>query len=177
MKTLLPALLITLIGCSSSDKKSDVAREELPPVAQASLQSQNKPVNGSVTFKQQGDQVLATILIQGLKKNSTHGIHIHEKGVCQGPDYKSAGGHFDPENRKHGDPGSKKHHLGDLGNITADSKGNATKDILIEKWEEGVDLGALVDRSVILHSGKDDLKSQPSGNSGSRIACGVIKFL
>lgn len=177
MKFFISVFLISFISCSSSKDKTEKAREDLPPVAQASLFSQGKSVSGSVTFKQQGDQVLATILLKGLKKNSTHGIHIHENGVCRGPDYKSAGGHFDPENMKHGDPAKKKHHLGDLGNITTDKMGNATKDILIEKWDSGVTLDSLVDRAVILHSGKDDLKTQPSGASGSRMACGVIKFL
>lgn len=177
MKFLIPLSLVMVIACSSSQKREEASREDLPPVAQASLQSPQTQAFGSVTFKQQGEQVLATIMIEGLKKNSVHGIHIHQYGKCQGPDFKSAGGHFDPDNMKHGDPGKKKHHLGDLGNIRANAEGKATKDILIEKWEEGVELEGLVNRSVILHAGKDDLKSQPSGNSGSRIACGVIKFL
>lgn len=177
MKYYLPFVLFALVGCSNTKDQSGAAREELPPIAQASLISPTKEVSGGVTFKQQGDQVLATIIIKGLKKNSTHGIHIHENGVCRAPDYKSAGSHFSPEEMKHGDPEHKKHHLGDLGNITADNKGVATKDILIDSPQFKVEVQSLVDRSVILHSGADDLKTQPSGDSGARMACGVIKLL
>lgn len=176
MKSLVLATLVFATACASQ-KASEEKTTGLPPVAQASLQSSEEGLNGSVTFKQEGERVRAVILLEGLKKNSTHGIHIHEKGLCQGPGFKSAGDHFDPEKKKHGDPKGHSHHLGDLGNVTSDGTGKATKEVVLETMAQGLELQTIVERAVILHAKKDDLKTQPSGDSGDRIACGVIKML
>ena len=112
--------------------------------------------------------------ISGLEPNSVHGFHIHETGNCSGPNAESAGGHFNPKNMPHGGPFSSKHHAGDLGNILAGPNGVAVIDMSTEDLKlEGKD--GVLNRAVIIHEKIDDLNGQPSGNAGSRLACGVIE--
>lgn len=103
-----------------------------------------------------------------------HGFHIHDKGDCSAADASSAGGHFNPANTKHGGPQSEERHAGDLGNVTADQQGRAH----YEWTSTMLNLGgehSIIGRSVILHADPDDFVSQPVGNSGARVACGVIE--
>jgi Cu-Zn family superoxide dismutase len=121
-----------------------------------------------------GNHLMFVADIDGLAPKTTHGFHIHEKGDLSAPDLKSAGGHFNPTKEKHGGPDSAHHHAGDLGNLTADDAGHAH----LEGMVMDVSLGgenSILDRSVIIHAKADDLKSQPAGDSGARIAGGVIK--
>ena len=114
--------------------------------------------------------------LKGLAPNSTHGFHVHEKGDCSAPDGASAGPHFNPAGHEHGDGVSPFSHSGDLGNVTADAAGVAK--VSIVKKEASVAAGAYysyVGRSIVVHKSADDLKSQPAGASGDKIACGVIK--
>ena len=111
------------------------------------------------------------IEVKGLNPFSTHGLHIHEEGICEGPAYKSAGDHFNPHQKAHGGSDSLQRHIVDLGNIKTDANGVAKKVLLIPKQKTD-DLNLLFGKSVLLHAQADDLKTQPSGNSGSRIACG-----
>ena len=132
-----------------------------------------KSVKGTVEFKETDDGIEVTANIEGLKKG-VHGFHIHEKGDCSAPDGKSAGGHFNPGGHKHGAPDAAEHHEGDLGNITAEKDGKGTATLTIK----GVTLGdgdtSIVGKGFIIHAKADDLKSQPVGNAGDRVACGVI---
>jgi len=117
-----------------------------------------------------------TVKAKGLSPNSTHGFHIHESGDCSSEDAKSAGGHFSPAEKPHGAPGSENSHMGDLGNLVANLDGEVDKGIFIEGAtlnESGA--GSILGRAFVMHAGADDFKSQPSGNSGKRIACAVIK--
>ena len=132
-----------------------------------------KNVKGTVEFKETDDGVEVTANLEGLKKGD-HGFHIHEKGDCSAPDAKSAGGHFNPSNHKHGAPDAAEHHEGDLGNITAGKDGKATATMTIK----GVTLKegdtSIVGKGFIIHAKKDDMKTQPTGNAGDRVGCGVI---
>jgi superoxide dismutase, Cu-Zn family len=132
-----------------------------------------KAVKGTVEFKETDDGIEVTANIEGLKKGN-HGFHIHEKGDCSAPDAKSAGGHFNPGGHMHGAPDAADHHEGDLGNITAGKDGKGTATLTIK----GVTLGdgdtSIVGKGFIIHAKADDLKSQPVGNAGDRVACGVI---
>lgn len=106
-----------------------------------------------------------------------HGIHIHEKGNCSSSDASSAGGHYNPTQAPHGDPNPLRHHIGDLGNIVVgeDGRGVLSLAIPINRFNpDFLDWRKLVGRALIIHSGVDDLESQPTGDSGSRIACGLI---
>lgn len=113
--------------------------------------------------------------ITGLKPG-LHGFHVHEVGNCNSADGMSAGGHFNPTAAPHGDPEAAASHVGDLGNIVADAKGQATVNI-IKRAATLNGPSSLVGRAIIVHGGEDDLKSQPAGQAGNRVACGVIEAL
>lgn len=106
-----------------------------------------------------------------------HGIHIHEFGDCSAADASSAGSHYNPTHLVHGKPDPKKYHAGDLGNIEVGRDGSGTLDIVIPQAHfnpEFTDYSNVIGKSLVVHEKTDDLKSQPSGDSGDRIACGVI---
>lgn len=129
-------------------------------------------VQGLVNFKQVDGGVLITADVTGLTPGK-HGFHIHEFGDCSSPDGSSAGGHFNPSGKKHGGPDHAERHAGDLGNIVADEKGNAH----YERVDTVIKLNGpdtIVGHSIIIHSNPDDFKTQPTGNSGGRVACGLI---
>jgi Cu-Zn family superoxide dismutase len=144
------------------------------PSKSATTQPSNNDVTGTVTFTVDGDQLKFVADIDGLVPNSKHGFHIHEKGDLSDPDLKSAGGHFNPTKEKHGGPESEHHHAGDLGNLQADDKGHAHLQGEVMHASLSGDT-SIIGRSVIIHAKPDDLKSDPSGNSGARIAGGTIK--
>jgi len=118
--------------------------------------------------------VLVTAKVSGLKPNQEHGIHAHEKGDCSSGDGMSTGGHFNPSGKPHG-PQDADHHAGDMPGIKADANGNASASFTLSGVTIGSGTSDLVGRGLILHAGPDDYKTQPTGNSGARIACGVIK--
>jgi Cu-Zn family superoxide dismutase len=129
--------------------------------------------HGWVKFTQMNGYVRIEGEITGLTPGK-HGFHVHEKGDCSAPDAASAGGHFNPTHMDHGGPANHDRHVGDLGNIKADNNGKAKfnfNDKIIQLAGEE----SILDKSLILHADPDDLKTQPSGNSGKRIACGVIQ--
>ncbi len=130
-------------------------------------------ITGTVTFTTTSDGVKVVADIEGLAPGE-HGFHIHEKADLSDPELKGAGGHFNPDHHKHGGPESEEHHAGDLGNLTADDKGHAHLDATFKGLTiEGK--SGVVGHSVIIHAKADDLKSQPAGESGKRIAGGVIE--
>ena len=147
-----------------------------PKTATAKLAPASKSkVTGTITFKQTDDGVEATANIENLTPGD-HAWHVHEKGDCSAPDATSAGGHFNPDNHKHGAPDAAEHHAGDFGNLTAGKDGKATATITIK----GVTLDpsastSLIGKGFIVHEKKDDFKTQPTGNAGGRVACGVIQ--
>jgi Cu-Zn family superoxide dismutase len=131
-------------------------------------------VSGTLTFTTMGNGVHVRGTVTGLAPNSTHAMHIHEFGDQSSDDGTSAGGHYNPEGHPHGAPTADQHHAGDLGNITADASGKATVDMMVN----GVSIAGMTDpivgRGVVIHAGVDDMKTQPTGNAGGRIAVGVI---
>ena len=129
-------------------------------------------VTGMVTFTKVGDDVQVVGDITGLTPGK-HGIHVHEKGDCSAPDAASAGAHFNPTNQHHGGPMTAEHHAGDFGNIEADASGKAHIDWKGKMSLSGAD--SIIGRSLVVHEKEDDLKTDPSGNSGARQACGVIE--
>jgi Cu-Zn family superoxide dismutase len=131
-------------------------------------------VHGVVTFVRKGDATLVNANMAGLKPNGTRGMHIHEFGDCSARDASSAGQHFNPGASEHGSPDSASHHAGDLGNITADAKGEVYVSFEIADGTFGTGNDSIVGRSIVVHAERDDLHTQPAGNSGDRIACGVI---
>lgn len=106
-----------------------------------------------------------------------HGIHFHQTPKCDGPDFKSAGGHFNPETKKHGLESPDGHHAGDLRNITVDAQGKAKEQFETTDVTLGTDSRSLFSNggtAIVIHAKADDYKTDPSGNSGDRIACGTI---
>jgi superoxide dismutase, Cu-Zn family len=139
--------------------------------------TQGNQVAGEVTFKVVDGAVHVTGTITGLKPNSEHGFHIHEFGDCSAPDGSSAGGHFNPAKSEHGQVSADPHHGGDMPNLKADADGKAMIDapvstnVTIGKGD-GFDI---LNHAVIVHADPDDYTTQPTGNAGGRLACGVIK--
>jgi Cu-Zn family superoxide dismutase len=116
--------------------------------------------------------------VGGLEPGSSHGFHIHEKGDCSAVDASSAGGHFNPGGMAHGRMDDGPHHAGDIDNIVADAQGVAHVNMHVPGLTLGT--GAANDvagRAIIVHADPDDYASQPSGNAGKRLACGVIKVV
>jgi superoxide dismutase, Cu-Zn family len=136
--------------------------------------TQGQKAKGTVAFTQEGDRVHVVGDVVGLEPGSTHGFHIHEFGDCSAPDASTAGDHFAPKGNAHGAPDAAAHHAGDLGNIKADASGNARIDVRVAGPTVARGDTTILGRAVVLHEKADDLKTQPSGNSGARIACGVI---
>lgn len=166
---------VMLAACSASDK----AAEHAMPAAQAPTSAiavlsptEGNAVYGTVTFTQEANGVKVTADIHGLTPGK-HGFHIHEYGDCSAPDGTSAGGHFSPMGMKHGAPTDMERHEGDLGNITADSTGVAAYDWIDPKLSFSGP-NSIIGRGVIVHADEDDLKTQPTGAAGGRVACGVI---
>ena len=146
------------------------------PLAVATLNpTQGNTAKGTVTFEQKGPQVLVDAHVEGLAPGQ-HGFHIHEKGDCSAPDATSDGGHFNPAGKPHGDPAHAEHHAGDFGNIVADANGKASLKMALDgvTLEKGAP-NSLIGKGLIVHADPDDLKTQPTGNSGKRVACGVIQ--
>lgn len=152
---------------------------ELKPVkdvtkAQASINpTKDQHVSGLVTFEALEDgKVSIKADITGLTPG-LHGFHIHENGDCGTHDASSAGGHFNPTHKKHGAPGNPERHVGDLGNLEADKDGKAHYE-LIDDLIELNGVNSIVYKAVIIHADPDDFVTQPTGNSGARVGCGVI---
>jgi superoxide dismutase, Cu-Zn family len=131
-------------------------------------------IHGSLTFAEVDGGVKVTGEISGLTPGK-HGFHIHEKGELTDDKLTSAGGHFNPGKHKHGGPDTAEKHAGDLGNITADEKGVAKVDATFKGVSLSGKEDGIIGRSVIVHAKEDDMKTDPSGNSGDRIAGGKIE--
>jgi Cu-Zn family superoxide dismutase len=196
MMKLLPILFVAacLVGCGQRDEPegtadtrtrpdnpmpepSDLAAPGQTPEG-ASVQlapTQGNTAAGSLAVTAAEGSVRLSGAIQGLTPNSEFGFHIHEKGDCSAPDASSAGAHFNPTSAEHGNPESETHHTGDMMNAKSDDKGVAQ----VDTSASGATLHSgqptdVLGKAVVLHEKADDYTSQPSGNSGSRIACGVI---
>lgn len=160
------ALLIT--GCAGTqDKDGPSATTKLEPRS-------GSQVRGAVTFTQIGDVVRITGEIAGHTKGPK-GFHIHEKGDCSAPDGMSTGGHFNPGKSKHGGPYDPVKHAGDLGNLVFNDQGVAKINFTVGDISVSKDKpDGIVGRAVIVYAVNDDLKTDPTGNAGGRVACGVI---
>lgn len=129
-------------------------------------------VEGIVTFKKTGDEIKIVANVSGLAPGK-HGFHIHEFGDCSSPEGKSAGGHFNPTNKPHAGHDAAQRHVGDMGNLTADASGKAHLE-LTDKMMTMSGARSIIGRGIIVHEKPDDLTSQPVGDAGARVACGVI---
>jgi Cu-Zn family superoxide dismutase len=159
---LMPILAIT--GCAMLHHGPS-AKAKLAP-------TQGNTANGIVTFTQHDSKVIVDADIAGLAPG-LHGFHIHEKGDCSAADATSAGGHFNPTHQPHGDPSGHAHHAGDLPMLNAGADGRAKLHVEVDWLALQGDQSA-IGKAVVVHQKMDDFTSQPAGNSGARVACGVI---
>ncbi len=175
---------LLLASCGSTPKPSTPALPDVPTTSTAKqavahvTAASGSLVSGSITLTPQADGIRLTGTLGGLPAGSAHGFHVHEKGDCSAVDATSAGGHFNPFGASHGAAGSGvlAHHAGDMNNIVADGEGVAKVNLVMH----GVTLGGgavndIAGRAFIVHASPDDYTSQPTGNAGARLACGVIK--
>ncbi|MCD0465662.1 superoxide dismutase family protein [Flavobacterium sp. ENC] len=173
-KVILSIAIITalIIGCKTSTKSNDVKTltVNLEPKS-------NSTVSGTATFTEKNGKVTFVAKVAGLEPG-VHAIHIHEKSDCTAADGSSAGGHWNPTFKKHGKWGSAEYHKGDIGNFTADAKGNGTITLTTDEWCVGCGDATkdVLGKGLIVHQGTDDFTTQPTGNAGGRVACaGIIK--
>ena len=173
---LLISVSILLMGCERVQQQAGVLPTETPAEqAHAAIGSLNDSgVTGMAVFTQNGDQITLTAEIQGASPG-LHAIHIHANGDCSAPDGTSAGGHWNPTDVAHGQWGEDEFHLGDIGNITVGEDGTGRITLTTDLWEIGTGSDVdVVGKGIIVHADADDFVSQPSGNAGARIGCGVI---
>lgn len=170
------ASAIALTACQTTPNKQDLPAE-IQPALKAQIQTVDvsKAHLGKVYLRpvQGGVQVFGKLT--GLNPGSTYAIHIHENGTCASKG-KDAGGHFNPLDKQHGHPSTPESHAGDLPNLTADANGVASINFIRE--DISVDprvANTVYNRAFIIHAGADDYVSQPAGNAGDRMACGVIE--
>jgi len=170
MRRLIPALAATLLAaCQSMSNEPLRATAALQP-------TKGSKAFGEATFEQEGDnKVHVIIFAQGLKPGQAHGFHIHEAGDCSSGDGMSTKGHFNPQGKPHGNPTAGEHHAGDLPAIEAGKNGRGKVDAVLEGITIAPGPNSIVGRGLIIHAEPDDYKTQPTGNAGARIACGVIK--
>jgi superoxide dismutase, Cu-Zn family len=180
-----------LAGCGQREKPADTAEvpgtpsapapapaEAPPPTAGASVQlspTQGNSAAGTLNLVAEGNSVRVTGTLQNLSPNGEFGFHIHENGDCSAPDASSAGAHFNPTSAQHGNPQGEIHHAGDMLNAKSDAQGMA----MVDAVASGVSIdsgqpNSVRGKAIVLHEKADDYASQPAGNSGARIACGVI---
>ncbi|GHH59120.1 superoxide dismutase family protein [[Pseudomonas] boreopolis] len=176
------AVLALLGGCSSAPPPTPApppATTVVPKVqrAEAALASASGSlVSGRVVLLPAVQGLRITGTIGGLRPGRSYGFHVHERGDCSAVDASSAGAHFNPTAAPHGRPGAAPHHLGDMDNLVADDEGVAQLDRVLP----GLSLGTgraddILGKAIVVHADPDDYRSQPAGNSGVRLACGVIR--
>ncbi|RPI73967.1 MAG: superoxide dismutase family protein [Ignavibacteriales bacterium] len=134
--------------------------------------TEGNEVKGLITFTKEGENIKVVAHIQNLPPGS-HGFHIHEFGDCSAPDAASAGSHFNPANTQHGARTDSTRHAGDFGNIEADENGNAHLEFT-DSFIAFTGNNSIIGKGVIVHEKADDFKTQPTGDAGGRLACGVI---
>jgi superoxide dismutase, Cu-Zn family len=164
--TVLVAAALLAAGCATTAPRGPTAIAKLEP-------TKGNTANGTVTFTQKGDKVVVDAKLAGLTPGG-HGFHIHEKGDCSSGDGMSAGGHFNPRGKPHAAPTTMDRHTGDLPMLVADAGGNAALVVEIDVMTVGSGENDIVGRGLIVHKDPDDFTTQPTGNSGARVACGVI---
>ena len=168
---------LSLAACSSAPPKPQIPTLSTAKQAVANLASASGSlVSGKVTaVPMTSGGVHLTGTIGGLPPNSMHGFHVHEKGDCSAVDASSAGPHFNPFTSVHGRANAGDHHSGDMDNVLSNAEGVVQLSVHLS----GVTLGGgtvndIAGRALVVHAAADDYTSQPAGNAGARVACGVI---
>jgi Cu-Zn family superoxide dismutase len=148
--------------------------EPLRATAQLQPTKGNKTF-GEATFEEVDGKVRVVVFVQGLKPGQEHGLHIHEVGDCSSGDGMSTKGHFNPFNKPHGPHTTAERHAGDLPSLKANKQGRANIQVDLDVITVAPGPASVIGRGIIVHADPDDFKTQPTGNAGARIACGVIQ--
>ncbi|HSP12424.1 MAG TPA: superoxide dismutase family protein [Salegentibacter sp.] len=183
---------VAIIGCKNDKKEEDKTtpdsemnstmddienESDVKKVTVTMNPNNDSNLAGEVVFTEEDGEVSMTALITGLQEGE-HAIHIHEFGDCSMEDGSSAGGHWNPTDERHGKWGDAEgYHKGDIGNFTTDANGNGTVTMTTDEWCIGCgdEEKDILGKSIIVHDGVDDFTSQPAGNAGDRVGCGVIE--
>jgi Cu-Zn family superoxide dismutase len=163
------AAAVVLLGACAS-----ALVEPLRATAQLQPTKGNKTF-GEATFDEMEGKIHVVVYVQGLKPGQEHGLHIHEVGDCSSGDGMSTKGHFNPYGKPHAHAGTAERHAGDLPSLKAGNDGRAKVDVVLDVITIAPGPGSIVGRGLIVHADPDDYKTQPTGNAGPRIACGVIR--
>ena len=167
--------LFTACGSTEVDPGVTVGGNGAPVSAAAVFEPRpGAEIAGTAKFIETEEGVLVAAVLSGLPPGK-HGIHLHEKGECVGPDFASAGEHFNPTNQPHACPPDTKRHAGDLGNIEVDADGTGRFELKTDLLTVDPGATSVVGRAVIIHDMADDCVSQPSGGAGVRLGCAVVK--
>lgn len=182
-KTIAIIFLISacITGCKKETKKTENDKEKTATIQPKKLKLKLEPksnsnVSGNVVFTQENGTVTMVALLEGLT-TGWHAIHLHEKADCSSADGKSTGGHWNPTAQPHGKWGaSNGYHKGDIGNFEADSNGNGSITFSTDQWCIGCGDSTknIMGKAIIVHEGKDDFITQPTGAAGGRVSCGAI---
>jgi len=162
---------LLLAGCASMSTTGATDN-----TARAELKNASGQAVGTATFTQVGNVVRVVLETQGLPRGA-HGVHVHAVGKCDPPDFQTAGSHFNPANRQHGALNPQGAHAGDLPNLEVGGDGKGRLESTTELLSIGSGTTSIFDSdgsALVIHAAPDDFKTDPTGNSGARIACGVI---
>ena len=165
-------LALALVGCGGGEE----TRGAMPTAVAELMDASGRDV-GTAHFSEDGGGVRLLLEVHGLTAGQK-GVHIHETGSCEAPDFKSAGAHFNPAGKQHGTENPQGPHAGDLPNIEVKEDGTGRLDATTDRVTLGEGTGSLFDpdgSALVVHAAPDDYKTDPSGSSGDRIACGLIR--
>ena len=162
------AATVLLAACQTMPPEAPRATAQLQP-------TKGNKTFGEATFEQVGDKVRVVVFVQGLKPGQEHGLHVHEAGDCSSGDGMSTKGHFNPFGKPHGQQGGAERHAGDLPALKANKEGRASVNVELDIITVTPGPASIIGRGLIVHADPDDYKTQPTGNAGARIACGVIQ--
>jgi len=177
-------VVVFFSACTSGSKQGDEgqtgAEEQQDEItAKAVMEpASGSQVTGEATFTEENGTIVFELNAENLTPGE-HAVHLHEKGDCSAEDASSAGGHWNPTMKPHGKRGDgTSFHKGDIANISVGDDGKGTLKLSIDDWSiGGADSTNVIGKSVIIHADPDDFTSQPAGNAGARVSCGVIKSI
>lgn len=172
MRLTILTAVVALSACAHTDSKPNVERLE----AQAILEPKSgSTVGGQAVFLKHGDEVTMELDLTNAPPG-IHAVHLHQNGDCSSDDGSSAGPHWNPQDQPHGHLDHGAAHLGDIGNVIVGDDGHGTLRFSTKDWSAASGTGSdIVGHALVIHGGEDDFTSQPAGNAGARIACGVVK--
>jgi Cu-Zn family superoxide dismutase len=178
----LPLLLpLLLLGACAGEKANVTSMGRYggaPPslLVATDVRTANAETLGQATLSQEPDGVWVSVAIAGLPQGD-YAVHLHAVGRCEGPDFVSAGPHFNPMAKQHGSANPAGPHAGDLPNISIAANGKGRMEALLPGLQLKAGATPLIGpqgAAIVVHAGPDDYRTDPSGTSGNRIACGVI---